>query len=177
MPMINCRETKILGRNFFKVRRLYLSAFPKIERHELMELFSASSKGKAEFLQFTEDGKFLGLAYVIVRGSVAFLLYFAVEESRRNRGYGSAILETIRKKYAGKDIVHVISTLYASENSLCMIASMTCAVFARSSRLIPPCENGMAMLILSPSVFASYLSKKPFATMPTRPASARTSPM
>ena len=110
--MINCRETKILGRNFFKVRRLYLSAFPKIERHELLELFSASSKGKAEFLQFTEDGKFLGLAYVIVRGSVAFLLYFAVEESRRNRGYGSAILETIRKKYAGKDIVLLIESLH-----------------------------------------------------------------
>lgn len=110
--MINCRETKILGRNFFKVRRLYLSAFPKIERHDLMELFSASSKGKAEFLQFTEDGKFLGLAYVIVRGSVAFLLYFAVDGSRRNRGYGSAILETIRTKYEGKDIVLLIESLH-----------------------------------------------------------------
>lgn len=48
--MIDCRNTRILGRNFFKLRRLYLTAFPEIERHPVTELFSASARGKAEFL-------------------------------------------------------------------------------------------------------------------------------
>lgn len=109
---IKCRETKVLGRNFFKVRRLYLTAFPKIERHSMMELFSASAKGRAEFLQFTEGGKFIGLAYMIVRGTVAFLLYFAVDDSKRNKGYGSAILDSIRKTYEGKDVVLLIESLH-----------------------------------------------------------------
>ena len=87
---MDCRKTRILGRNFFMLRRLYLTAFPKIERHPVTELFSASSRGKAEFLQFTDAGEFIGLAYMIVRGSVAFLLYLAVDDSKRNRGYGSA---------------------------------------------------------------------------------------
>ena len=87
--MIECNETKILGKHFFKVRRLYLSAFPKIERHPVMELFSASSKGRAEFL-----------------------LYFAVDESKRNKGYGSAILDSIRKRYEGKDVVLLIESLH-----------------------------------------------------------------
>ena len=112
VPMIDCRATKVLGRNFFKVRRLYLTAFPKIERHPVMELFSASAKGRAEFLQFTEEGEFIGLAYMIVRGSVAFLLYLAVDDSKRNKGYGSAILDSIRKRYEGKDVVLLIESLH-----------------------------------------------------------------
>ena len=116
--MIDCRKTRILGRNFFKVRRLYLTAFPEIERHPVMELFSASAKGRAEFLQFTEDGKFIGLAYMIVRGSVAFLLYFAVDASRRNSGYGSAILDSIRRKYDGKDVVLLIESLHEECDNL-----------------------------------------------------------
>lgn len=110
--MIKCNTTGILGRHFFKVRRLYLSAFPKIERHPVMELFSASARGRAEFLNFTDGGKFIGLAYMIVRGSVAFLLYFAVDDSKRNKGYGSAILGTIRERYDGKDVVLLIESLH-----------------------------------------------------------------
>ena len=110
--MMDCRKTQILGRNFLKVRRLYLTAFPKIERHPVMELFSASYKGRAEFLQFTEAGEFIGLAYMIVRGSVAFLLYLAVDDSKRNKGYGSAILDVIRKRYDGKDVVLLIESLH-----------------------------------------------------------------
>ena len=110
--MVECRKTRILGRCFFKVRRLYLTAFPKIERHPVMELFSASANGQAEFLNFTEDGNFIGLAYMIVRGSVAFLLYFAVDDSKRNKGYGSAILDSIRERYNGKDVVLLIESLH-----------------------------------------------------------------
>ena len=110
--MIECNETNVLGKHFFKVRRLYLSAFPKIERHPVMELFSASSNGRAEFLRFSEDGKFIGLAYMIVRGSVAFLLYFAVTDKKRNKGYGAAILEALRNRYEGKDIVLLIESLH-----------------------------------------------------------------
>lgn len=110
--MIECKEARILGKHFFKLRRLYLSAFPKIERHRVMELFSASTKGSAEFLRFSDNGEFIGLAYMIVRGSVAFLLYLAVDESKRNNGYGSAILEAIRNRYEGKDIVLLIESLH-----------------------------------------------------------------
>lgn len=110
--MYELTNTKVLGRHFIKVCRLYLTAFPKIERHTLRELFSASSEGKAEFLQFTEDGRFIGLAYMIVRGSVAFLLYLAVDDGRRNRGYGAAMLRAIRERYEGKDVVLLIESLH-----------------------------------------------------------------
>lgn len=110
--MIECNETLFLGKHFFKVCKLYLSAFPKIERHTLRELFSASARGDAEFLRFSENGRFIGLAYMIVRGDVAFLLYFAVEENKRSKGHGSAILEAIKDRYDGKDVVLLIESLH-----------------------------------------------------------------
>lgn len=110
--MIDCKKTRIFGHNFFKLCGLYHTAFPKIERHNVLNLFAASFRGKAEFLQFTEDGKFVGLAYMIVRGGVAFLLYFAVDEKMRNGGKGSEILKAIRKRYEGKDVVLLIESLY-----------------------------------------------------------------
>lgn len=110
--MIECNETLFLGKHFLKLCRLYLSAFPKIERHPLRELFSASANGEAEFLRFSENGKFIGLAYMIVRGNVAFLLYFAVEKKSRDKGYGSAILEAIKARYDGKDVVLLIESLH-----------------------------------------------------------------
>ena len=68
-------------------------------------LFAASFRGKAEFLQFTEDGKFVGLAYMIVRGGVAFLLYFAVDEKMRNRGKDVVLLnESLHEKCDNMDI-------------------------------------------------------------------------
>lgn len=110
--MIECSNTIFPGRHFFKVCRLYLTAFPKIERHRLSELFRAARKGDSEFLRFSDEGEFIGLAYMIIRSSVAFLLYFAVDDSNRNRGYGSAILEAIRTRYEGKDVVLLIESLH-----------------------------------------------------------------
>ena len=110
--MLDCRQARILGRHFFKVCRLYRTAFPKIERHPVMELFSASSGGRAEFLRFSENGKFIGLAYMIVSGSVAFLLYLAVDGRKRSMGYGSAMLKAIKKRYDGKDVVLLIESLH-----------------------------------------------------------------
>lgn len=110
--MINCRQTKLSGRHSLKASWLYLRAFPKIERHPLGELFGAASAGSAEFLSFTEDGRFIGLAYMIVRGKVAFLLYFAVAKGKRNRGCGSAMLKMIRERYEGMDVVLLIESLH-----------------------------------------------------------------
>ena len=114
---VACSETRMLGKNFFKLRRLYLTAFPEIERHSVWELFSASSEGKAEFLQFTDGGAFIGLAYMIVRGEVAFLLYLAVADGKRNRGYGSSILGCLKERYAGKDLVLLIESVHEESDN------------------------------------------------------------
>ena len=95
-----------------KADRLYLSAFPKIERHTLRELHAAARKGRAEYLAFYEGRKFVGLTYLIVRENVALLLYFAVNPKLRNNGYGASILKSLRERYEGNDLVILIESIY-----------------------------------------------------------------
>ncbi len=116
--MISCSKIRPFGRYFLNATRLYLTAFPKIERHPVRELFEASSAGKAEFLALTEDGRFIGLAYMIVRGRAAFLLYFAVKDRLRNRGFGSRCLKAIQERYSGRDVVLLIESLHEKCDNL-----------------------------------------------------------
>lgn len=114
----------IFSKYALKADRLYFSAFPRIERHSLVELHGAASKDRADYLAFTDEGdgnpvpKFLGLAYVIVRGDVAFLLYFAIAQRLRNSGYGAAILDLLQKKYEGLDLVLLIESLEQKCNNM-----------------------------------------------------------
>lgn len=95
-----------------KADRLYLSAFPKIERHSLREIHAAARKGRAEYLAFYEGRKFVGLTYLIVRENVALLLYFAVNPKLRNNGYGASILQSLKERYSGKDLAILIESIY-----------------------------------------------------------------
>lgn len=100
-----------------KAGRLYLSAFPKIERHPLRQLHAAARKGRTDYLAFYDGKKFVGLTYLVVRGDVALLLYFAVAPKQRNKGYGAAILQLLKERYSGKDLVILIESVYdASDN-------------------------------------------------------------
>ena len=71
------------------VENLYLTAFPEIERHPVEELFNACDTGKCEWLIFKDEGQLVGMAYMIIDDDIAFLLYLAVEEGERNKGYGA----------------------------------------------------------------------------------------
>lgn len=95
-----------------EVEKLYFSAFPEIERHTLDELFEGCDTGKAEWLVFRDGEEFIGLAYMIINDGIAFILYLAVEESHRNRGYGSAILREISDLYVGMEEVLLMESLY-----------------------------------------------------------------
>ena len=104
--------TTIFSRSAICADRLYLSAFPKIERHTLREMHRAATKGRAEYLAFSEAGRFVGLAYMIVRGKVAFLLYFAVKDELRNEGRGGCILAALKERYEGRDLMLLIESLH-----------------------------------------------------------------
>lgn len=91
---------------------LYLSAFPEIERHPVDELFIACDTGKCEWLIFKDGETFIGMAYMIINEDIAFLLYLAVEDSRRDKGYGARILSELANLYVGKEVILLIESLH-----------------------------------------------------------------
>ncbi len=93
------------------MERLYLTAFPEIERHPIDELFEACEAGNCEWLIFKDEDIPVGMAYMIVRCDVAFLLYLAVVDEHRNHGYGASILKELRHLYDGTELVLLIESL------------------------------------------------------------------
>lgn len=92
--------------------KLYLTAFPEIERHTIDELFDACDTDACEWLIFKDENHFVGMAYMIIDDDIAFLLYLAVEETERNKGYGAAILKELSIQYPGMEVLLLMESLY-----------------------------------------------------------------
>ena len=90
---------------FPQVKALYESAFPANERIPIKHLLD--NKIKREFWAFfdkKEGGnaaapKFCGFSNSISHGDITNIVYFAVVSELRSRGYGSQILQAIRKQH------------------------------------------------------------------------------
>ena len=101
---------------FPQVKALYESAFPANERIAIKHLLD--NKIKREFWAFfdKEEGasgsaedaaapKFCGFSNSISHGDITNIVYFAVVPELRSRGYGSKILQAIRRQHPDTRIV------------------------------------------------------------------------
>lgn len=83
-----------------EVARLYDRAFPANERWDL-DAVLRDDTGISELLSFSEDGGFAGFAITLSCGGYTHLIYFAVAEDKRSRGYGSEALRLLGERYPG----------------------------------------------------------------------------
>lgn len=88
---------------FPQVKALYESAFPANERIPIKHLLD--DKIKREFWAFFDGDLFCGFSNSITHGSITNIVYFAVVPELRCRGYGSHILQTIRRQHPDTRIV------------------------------------------------------------------------
>jgi len=88
---------------FPQVKALYESAFPANERIPIKHLLD--DKIKREFWAFFDGDLFCGFSNSITHGSITNIVYFAVLPELRSRGYGSKILQAIRKQHPDTRIV------------------------------------------------------------------------
>lgn len=86
-----------------QVKALYESAFPANERIPIKHLLD--DKIEREFWAFFDGDTFCGFSNSISHGSITNIVYFAVVPELRSRGYGSQILQAIRKKHPDSRIV------------------------------------------------------------------------
>lgn len=88
---------------FPQVKALYESAFPANERIPIKHLLD--DKIKREFWAFFDGDLFCGFSNSITHGSITNIIYFAVMPELRSRGYGSQILQAIRRQHPDTRIV------------------------------------------------------------------------
>ena len=82
-----------------EVEKLYLDAFPEIERLSFEELIN-NENGK--IIGFIIENELIGFSYVRVLGQFAYIVYLAIDKDKRNKGLGSQALKIIDKIYFNK---------------------------------------------------------------------------
>lgn len=99
------------------VKKLYYSAFPFVERAPFWFLMMKSKCDGVDFLSMYADGKWAGFSYVVGYDDMAYVLFLAINDSARGRGYGSAMLKVLKHKYKGKRILLAIEEMDDKANN------------------------------------------------------------
>lgn len=87
--------------NYQEIKQLYQRAFPAYERESWRWLLLKSWFKQADFLAFYDQDQFVGFAYVLHTKGLHYVLYLAVNDQLRSKGYGSRILAALKARYAG----------------------------------------------------------------------------
>jgi GNAT superfamily N-acetyltransferase len=88
-----------------EAKKLYLSAFPKEELLPWWVLrLMTLPKGAAITSYYTGDD-FCGFTHTTITDEVVYVMFFAVQDELRGKGYGSAILEYLKQDNPGKPII------------------------------------------------------------------------
>ena len=97
-------KLKPWSKEFRHVKRLLKSQIPPDERLPFAELLLGTCRKKADCTCFYDQDTLAGFYYVLIKEKAVFLLYLVVNPAVQSRGYGTAILRELEKKYPGKQI-------------------------------------------------------------------------
>lgn len=89
---------------FPRIKKLLKESFPKNERFPLSLLLMRALRTDVDFLAYYDEGAFCAISYSARTKNTLFVLYIAVDESLRSKGYGSLILSHLARLADGRQI-------------------------------------------------------------------------
>lgn len=96
------KKVKLTSRD---VKSIYIDSFPKNERMPFPMMVAMSKLWNTDFLAFYDENKLCGFIYLAHNRKIVFVMFLAVDKTIRSKGYGSAILQEIKKRYPNKKII------------------------------------------------------------------------
>lgn len=97
--------------NLNKIKFLYQNAFPKSERAPFWLLRYKAKQGDVSLNSLYDDESWIGLICTSKYGGILLVLYFAIDDSCRSRGYGTRVLTRLREDHPDKRIVLTIEPI------------------------------------------------------------------
>lgn len=99
-----------------QIESLYNKAFPECERRPLKPLLEDKT-GNSEVLSFFNDNIFCGFACLLNYEDISHIIYFAIDEKMRGKGFGTAALKLMCKiKNGYRVIVDIEAPVKSAEN-------------------------------------------------------------
>lgn len=86
-------------KDFRKIKKLYMRAFPANERKPLSVIRYKQYKKAADVWMIEEEDTFVGMAVTMNGSDLVLLDYFAIDDEYREKGFGSKALQLLQKKY------------------------------------------------------------------------------
>ena len=102
--MLTMKHVTSETKNLAEIRELYERAFPKNERRPFMELLSVP-ESPAETVALYDGEQFCGFAVFLNGVGISHIIYLAIEENLRNRGYSSSALQLLHEYKSGRRIM------------------------------------------------------------------------
>ena len=104
--MISTKDiTKEILKKEPKIKVLFKKSFPPAERLPISLLLRRVKNAGAKFVAYYEDNDFIGISYSIPAGNKkTYILYIAVVDEARGKGYGTIIINRIKEQCIGDTI-------------------------------------------------------------------------
>jgi GNAT superfamily N-acetyltransferase len=96
---------------YCQVIDLVKNSFPKEEQYPIWLLKLWALKKNVYFWAYYQNDEFCGLSYHVSHEEMIFVLYLAVNNQVHSKGYGSAILKTLKETFKGQSITLNIERL------------------------------------------------------------------
>lgn len=100
------------------VCRLMKTAFPQNEQIPMGLLRVLSFRKNVNFRVFYDDDQFCGILYTVEDNKYIFVLYLAVNDRIRSRGYGTKILDWLKQNTEKIIVLNVEAINPSAENAL-----------------------------------------------------------
>ncbi len=113
-------DKKVSGRlkEYPDICRLMNTAFPQNEQIPMWVLKILAFRKSVNFRAFYEDEQFCGILYTAEDDKYIFVLYLAVNDRIRSKGYGTKILDWLKLNTAKIIVLNVESLNPSAENAL-----------------------------------------------------------
>ncbi len=88
-----------------EIRNLYRTAFPKEEQLPWWLVRCFILQKGVDLTGYYDGEAFAGFTFTATEGEILFVLFLAVPDGSRGKGYGSEILNYLKQNYPGKTIL------------------------------------------------------------------------
>lgn len=105
--MLSIKHITEYAKELLQIEELYQRSFPENERRPLAPLLEDTS-GSSEVIAFYDNTLFCGFACLLTQQDITHIIYFAIDDNLRGKGYGSAALTAMSEmKPANRIIVDI----------------------------------------------------------------------
>lgn len=102
---MNLTVEPVKGKNRRKVKEIYTASFLKEDRMPFWLMRALAKTKNTDFLTFYDGDILCGFVYMAAVKDLVFIMFFAVDETHRSKGYGGKILEKVQSIYPDRKLI------------------------------------------------------------------------